>query len=771
MRRSLLPVSFPVILLVCLFLFLCTAHFAGVCAADDSQSYEQIILGDPNAPWAIRADEVTYYEQDDRYEARGNVVIRQRGRTFYADRVIFDRPAMHISAMGNVMLQVGEDILRARSLQMDVKTEQGVLIDGEVYLAKSNFILKGDRVEQIQPYVFRIEDATVTTCDGDTPAWRITGKNVTVTINGYGFVRHGTLWVKNIPVFYTPFFVFPVMVERQTGLLIPRIGISDRKGFEYDQPLYWAIDPNSDATVYHHYMSERGNKIGLEYRYMLDFDSMGIAMFDYLDDRKIDEGTPDSDAYGYDHDVWDRTNSDRYWFRMKADHYLGNGFDATADLDIVSDQDFLLEFRDGQSGFFNTEDLFFDYFGRDLDGYEDPVRVNQANINKTGLTYSFNSGVRWYDDVIARRHLDEDTTVQNLPRVLFSTSKKPIRDSSLYWRSDSEYTYLFSENGTRGHRLDIHPRLYLPGFYHSYFSVEPSVGLRETVWHVDELDESPLETGEQGIGFRHLIEANIEARSEMYRIHTIDSEHIDSVKHSIIPRVVYRYIPDVDQDEHPWFDGLEDDVNRVKQTNQIGVGITQFLTGRTRPVTRPNGAGRDADLGPEAGGFRYLPLMRLDVMQGYDFHEAAEDNPADFRNGEDRRPFLPLDVELEFMYPEVLSVQSDLKWDHYDHRFVSRNVELRLADDRGDRLGLNYRFTDELVEYISANIGITLTDSLFAYADYQRNLMEGDVVETMVGIIYNAQCWVLDVRVSDEEDDRKIAFMVTLKGLGEIGAR
>ncbi len=105
--------------------------------------------------------------------------------------------------------------------------------------------------------------------------------------------------------------------------MAPQFGYSDRKGTEYIQPFYWAINQSSDATFYVDYMADRGEKLGLEYRYVLDESSKGTLMYDFLNDRKVDDGSLDSsDKWGYEDDDVLRPNSDRYWFRMKHDQAL-----------------------------------------------------------------------------------------------------------------------------------------------------------------------------------------------------------------------------------------------------------------------------------------------------------------------------------------------------------------------------------------------------------------------------------------------------------------
>ncbi len=107
-------------------------------------------------------------------------------------------------------------------------------------------------------------------------------------------------------------------------------------------------------------------------------------MFDYLDDRKIDDGTGDSsEKWGYTDDDYLRTNRDRYWFRMKHDQGdLPLGFFGKVDLDIVSDQDYLREFKEGIAGFNASDNYFFRNFGRDLGDYDDTIRRNIVNLTR-----------------------------------------------------------------------------------------------------------------------------------------------------------------------------------------------------------------------------------------------------------------------------------------------------------------------------------------------------------------------------------------------------
>ena len=45
----------------------------------------------------------------------------------------------------------------------------------------------------------------------------------------------------DVPVLYIPYGFFPLNSERPTGCLFPNIGSSNKDGFQYLQPFFWAV--------------------------------------------------------------------------------------------------------------------------------------------------------------------------------------------------------------------------------------------------------------------------------------------------------------------------------------------------------------------------------------------------------------------------------------------------------------------------------------------------------------------------------------------------
>ena len=253
---------------------------------------------DAKVPWHIVADEINYDDQAKVYIGRGNVVITKKDKNLNADNVRFNQNTMDVFAEGHVVMTVGKNVITGTSMKMNLESETGTIYNGTIFIDENHFFITGDTIQKVGKDSYAADKASVSTCDGKSPAWRITGRNLKVTVEGYGFVKHAALWAKKVPVLYSPFLVFPVKLKRQTGLLAPQFGYSDRKGGEYIQPFFWAINESSDATFYSHYMGFRGEKLGMEYRYVLDEQSKGTLMGDFLDDRQVDDGSPGSEKWG-----------------------------------------------------------------------------------------------------------------------------------------------------------------------------------------------------------------------------------------------------------------------------------------------------------------------------------------------------------------------------------------------------------------------------------------------------------------------------------------
>ncbi len=271
--------------------------------------------------WHISALKVTYDKPRDLYVAENEVVITGGKTRLEADYLEFSNKTKEADARGNVLFISGGDTISCNAMQMNLATETGSIDKGTIFVQEGNYYITADTLRKTGKFTYDAKQGSITTCNGDTPDWKITGKNIKVTVEGHGTASHTALWAKNLPILYSPYLIFPVKTKRQSGLLLPDISSSDRTGIEVEQPLFLALSRNTDATLYAHYMSERGLKTAGEFRYALDDHSKGMMILDFLEDDKIDNGTSATREYSFG-TTPQRTNTDRWWFRMKGDQTL-----------------------------------------------------------------------------------------------------------------------------------------------------------------------------------------------------------------------------------------------------------------------------------------------------------------------------------------------------------------------------------------------------------------------------------------------------------------
>lgn len=736
LRQKLLPFC---LFFACFYTFLTTNGFA-------------IETGLPENPkeiaWHISAKAVTFDNKKNLYIAEDDVVITGGKTRLEADHIEFSNKTKQAFARGNVLLLSGEDYISCNSMNINLSTQTGSITHGTIFIQKNNFYINGENIQKLGEFSYSVDKGSITTCSGESPDWKITARDIKVTIEGYGTAKHTILWAKDVPTAYSPFLMFPVQARRQTGLLTPRITSSDRKGIEYEQPLFLALSRNTDATLYTDYMSDRGTKIGSEFRYVLDNRSKGSLFLDFLKDEKKDDGTDGTKDYSFS-TTPQRTNSDRFWFRMKHDQELAHGFIARLDIDVVSDEDYLLEFRDGFTGYGDTQEYFEREFGRGLDEYDDTIRKNQMTVHKSWSTYSFTMDTVWYDNITARRQDTADTTLQTLPSFQFDAFMQQIGPSKLFYSLDSEYTSFYRNDTSatlvNGQRADLYPKIYLPLKLGKFFNFEPSFGVRQTIWHTDQFTD--INGSSDDIRTRQMVDLGAQLSTKITKIFNPGNQFADRIKHEIIPKLEYTFIPNTIQNDLPSFD----DIDRIDEQNSLTWSFISNITAKKSRISPK---------GKEITDYRNLAYFRL--YQSYDIHKERDDQT---------RPFSDIWLETELFPCHFIALDMDVAWSPYDTHFKTLNIGNTLKDKRGDSLRTEYRYTTDVSESVYSKIDVNLTDELSAYCSIEKNLAQDKTVETRAGIGFKKSCWALNLYFSESSSEQSITFLINLHGIGEFGIK
>ncbi len=740
--------------------------------------------------WQVRADRLIYEDAGQIVRASGHAQVRQGDVEMRADEIVYDRTSGRIQAAGHVTASDPESRLSGSRLAYDSRTRTGVLEDGVLFLSSRHFWIRAGRIEKTGETTFLADDVRVTACEGEVPDWQIGGARLSLELGGYGRLTHAAFWARRFPLLYAPFLWFPVKEKRQTGLLPPDIGYSTRNGVEYLQPLFMTLGPSADATVYLHAMTKRGVKTGGEYRYRLAGGGTGVWLGDYFRDRKVDDGTDGSEDWGYldGDDTWLRPNHDRYWIRMKTDHPVGRGWTLRADVDVVSDPDYLKAFRSGIRGYRDTADQFASFFDRGLDAYDDTVRSNRFGLYRDWTLHRFSAEVLWNDNVVARRLDTDDATLQKVPQLRWTLRRHALGKGPVFCEAGSTYAFLYQKDPeildrddgfswkiNHSHRLDTFYRLSIPLTLDAGVTLDPYVGARLTQWYADEQLASGTETAPvpaEGYVYHHreLWEAGAAVSTELFRVFKTAPGNADRMKHSLYPRIRYRYVPDVDQDDFP---EMETSVDRIDRQSLLTLDLEQVITLRMS--------------GKEGGQGRYHEWIRFQVCQGYDFFEADEPDPDNYRNALTQEPFLPLEFRLMWNGLSGARAQVDGTWSNYAHEWLKLDAVFRVRLPEFVTWYGNYSYLRDPLETIdlrepleseratdtsgeTVTIGCTWESGTrwWVFGEMEKDLLYQDMLRIEWGLTVNAACWHAAFTAETNFDtprDHRYQVRIRLRGL------
>lgn len=705
-------------------------------------------------PVRIRADRVTYDKAIDRYIAEGNVEIWQGNRRLTADFVTLDSKSDEAEAIGHVVIVQGTDVLQGERMKIDLETNLGIIIQGTLFLRRQHYYLRGEEIERVGEDTYLIRNGSFTTCDGDVPAWRFTGREALVTFEEYATVQWATFQIKNIPIFYLPYLVVPVKTERQSGFLIPRVGYSTTAGVLFDNAYFWAISKNTDATFYLDLESARGIGEGLEYRYVRTANSLGkfygyhISEMESYRNRRTEQ--------------LDRS-PDRWILDFQHQEYFQPNLYANMRLREISDRQY-----------------FRDYSKRYEEQFQEQI-YSFASLTKDWERMSLYGEARRTVDLRA----EDKSTLQTYPVVNFSAIPRRVL-GPVHLSADSLYAYYYQESGAPFQRLDINPRLSLPWRWKA-FDLTPELGGRETLYLTD--------SGEQI--HRTLWDFNLTGATEISRIYDTGSERIPKLKHLIRPELTYTYIPNVDQTNIPLparnipvpvtLDQSFGIMNLrriynydfvIPQKNAFTLSVTQRLIGK---IVNPKNPDAPAS---------YHEYAYLRLSQSYDINETTRSLTSD---ADQRRPYGVTTAEVRIQVPYV-SLYNLSSYDLNTQAFLSSYSSVGMNDKRGDSLSVGYSWESGQASSIIAGlppgtpVGVG-TNQVSAYATVrvlpsldltyglQYSLVDNLLIDTRYGVIYRSQCWSVEFIyiqtpvIAGTPAENKFMLLFNLGGLTSIGLK
>jgi LPS-assembly protein len=682
----------------------------------------------------IQADHLDYLREEDRFVADGSVVVTRGPFRLTADHAEMDNARNHLTARGRVRLEEGGNIVTAETAEYDLNTGEGTLEHGTLFVAEQQLSVSAERIEKLPEDRYRVSEAVLTTCrfePGEAPLWRFRARRADVRVEHYLTARDVTFRIKDVPVFYTPYFLMPVKTTRQTGLLVPSLGYNTREGFKLKEDLFWAIARNQDATFSADYRSSRGVGGEVEYRYKTSRDSWGEIRTRYFHDRTDDV--------------------ERWRGEAKNQLTLRPDLVAKLDLRLVNEP---TQFR-----------ALSDVTAR---------RIQNA------LESNFILSRRWdnhflylsarYTRDLAEPPATSRIPVQRYPEIGYRLLPHPLFGTPFYAELEATGTnfYVADEDPASGLvravRLDAFPRLgariNLLGLV-----LTPRVGWRGT-WYSDGA------TGNSSAE-RSLMVADAGAILRLFN-NWRDGPG-GRLTHYVESSAYYEYVPKVDQSDLPRFDA----VDQILPKNVVTYSMTNRWVGLRR---------RDGD---QAVTRREWIVVR--VTQSYDIREKRRNEPgrivrpfSNLRGEATVRPaeraWVDFDGFFNLYTSETVMIDTDLK---------TRPVPFVLlaAGQRYTRMGtvlpigdaLNpvsqtadvfwYTESSPLIRFYTGSARVDLPIGLRLAARVYFDDVEHEIAEADYGFQYDGGCWAAAASFIDRPDRNQVTFLLTLKAAGESESR
>ncbi|MDQ0454137.1 LPS-assembly protein LptD [Rhizobium paknamense] len=380
-----------------------------------------------DAKLMLAANELVYNKDAQKVVATGGVQMNYGGYQMVARRVEYDQKSGRMMAYDNIeLIEPGGNRIYSDKLDVTDDFANG-FVDALRIETTDNTRLaaqKGERVNGDQMILYKGVYTACLPCSEQNrpPLWQIkaervvqNGKTHTIRLEKARFQLFGQT-IASIPAIEVP----DNTVKRKSGFLFPEMSTTQNLGFGLKVPYYWAISPQTDATIKVGGYTSQGVLIDTEVRHQFED---GLATFrfagiDQLNPGKFDANTTDAekDFRGMVGSTGEFQINPRWTFGWDAMVQSDNNFSRTYGLEgfdqkTHTNQVYLTGL--GERNFFDMRAYYFDVQDADLKdvaerqqpivwptidySYYAPEPVYggelSANINFTTLT-------RYNDDIL-----------------------------------------------------------------------------------------------------------------------------------------------------------------------------------------------------------------------------------------------------------------------------------------------------------------------------------------------------------------------------------
>lgn len=386
--------------------------------------------------------------------ATGDVLVYSQRYLITADKAFYNDKSGILELFGNVNLIDGvTQNVRSNYAKLNLQNNTGDIKPFFTYNDQKDMWVESES-SQSQEKFYITKNALTSSCNVQDPDWKLgfsDGKLNKKT--KFLQLRHVFFYIRNVPVFYLPYFAISTDTTRRTGLLIPSVGAVNKSGFFYKQPIYIAEYDNWDLELDPQIMLKRGYGINSTLRFADSQYSSGSVSFGTFYDKSSfakEENLKNKQHKGYEI---------KYKNENILEKYLSKDYDDGLWLDFtyLNDIDYLNLKDENKNDYNSLVTSRLNYFLRNENDY-------------IGLY------VKYYIDT---DKINNDDTLQELPTLHYRHFLDKLYFDKLYYSFDVKYHKYTRKKGIGANQIQAD----LPvTFYTSFFDELLHVNVSENIF-------------------------------------------------------------------------------------------------------------------------------------------------------------------------------------------------------------------------------------------------------------------------------------------------
>lgn len=287
-----------------------------------------------NVKWDVveySADQIEFKTDDQTIDLTTDSVIKYKTLTLNSETARFYADDELLVATGEPELWDGDRQITGETMDYDLDKQEGDIVRARTQLERGYY--SGERLKRKSDASLSVVEGGYTTCEYPQPHYHFRSPTMKVYLGDKVVARPLVMYIRKIPVFALPFYVFSIKKGRHSGIIMPdfEFGFSQNRGrFMRNVGYYWAPNDYFDTTAWMDYYESSPRWIGyLEGRYNIRYLMSGSSRFTFSED------------FGTEKRRWS----------IKGNHKqtIGEEMDLRVNLDRVSDPQFQYEAGLGRS--------------------------------------------------------------------------------------------------------------------------------------------------------------------------------------------------------------------------------------------------------------------------------------------------------------------------------------------------------------------------------------------------------------------------------------